>query len=67
MSAPDPISQFVAAWSSYPPWLVVGGAAAAAAALLWLLGKVLRWALWLLAIAVLVVGGAMAIWLIFAR
>jgi hypothetical protein len=67
MSAPDPISQFVATWSSYPPWLVVGGAAVAAAALLWLLAKLLKWALWLLAIAVLVAGAALAIWLLFAR
>ena len=39
-----------------PPWLVVLGGAVLAAALLWLFGKLLKWAIWIIIILVLVGG-----------
>jgi len=60
-------SPFLDALAGYPPWLVVAAAAVAAALALWLLSRVIKWMLWLLAVAVLVVGGGLAIWLLIAR
>jgi len=48
----------------YPPWLVVLGATFAAALVIWILIKLLKWALWLLFFAVLVGGSAWALWLL---
>jgi len=51
--------------SQYPHWFVVGCAAVAAAALLWLLLKLLKAAVWILATGVLIVACATAAWLFF--
>jgi hypothetical protein len=67
MMEPVAHSPFPDALAGYPPWLVVAAAAVAAALALWLLSRVIKWMLWLLAIAVLVVGGGLAIWLLVAR
>ena len=48
-----PVRESLAAW---PDWLVVAVAAVALAAGLWLFGKLLRLALWLLLVAVLAAG-----------
>jgi hypothetical protein len=48
----------------YPPWLVVLGLTLAVALAIWILGKLLKWALWLLLIAVLVGGLGWAVWLL---
>jgi hypothetical protein len=49
----------------YPPWLAVLGLTVAVALAVWILGKLLKWALWLLLIAVVVGGVAAALWLLF--
>jgi hypothetical protein len=48
----------------HPPWLVVLVGTFAAALLIWILIKLLKWALWLLFFAVLVGGIAWALWLL---
>jgi hypothetical protein len=48
----------------YPPWLAVLGLTLAVALAIWILGKLLKWAMWLLLIAVLVCGFAAALWLL---
>jgi hypothetical protein len=67
MTESVPHSPLLDALSGFPPWLVVTVAALGAALLLWLLARVIKWVLWLLAIAVLLVGGGIAIWLLVAR
>ncbi|MEI8088370.1 MAG: hypothetical protein WCG63_02130 [Opitutaceae bacterium] len=47
--------------ADYPPWLVVACATIVTAVLIWLLVKVLKWALWVLLIVVLVAGAATAV------
>lgn len=42
--------------AGYPPWLIVLVGAAVAALVLWLFGKLLKWAIWLVILAVLVGG-----------
>lgn len=42
----------------YPEWFVVACVTIAAAVAIWVLVKLLKWALWALLIGVLVVGGA---------
>ena len=42
--------------AGYPPWLIVLVGAVIAALVLWLFGKLLKWAIWLVIIAVLVGG-----------
>jgi uncharacterized membrane protein YhdT len=44
--------------ADYPHWFVVACVTIVAAVLIWLTVKVLKWTLWLLLIAVLLVGGA---------
>jgi hypothetical protein len=48
----------------YPPWLAVLALTVVVALAVWILGKLLKWALWLLLIAVLVGGLATALWLL---
>ena len=48
----------------YPPWLVVLGLTLAAALAIWILGKLLKFALWLLFFAVLIGGIGWALWLL---
>jgi hypothetical protein len=49
----------------YPPWLAVACLTLAAALVIWIAGKLLKWALWLLLIAVLVGGFGAVLWLLF--
>jgi hypothetical protein len=51
-------------FGGYPPWLVVACLTVVVAIAIWVLGKLLKWALWLLLIAVLVAGFAAALWLL---
>jgi len=48
----------------HPPWLVVLVGTLAAALVIWILIKLLKWALWLLFFAVLLGGTAWALWLL---
>ncbi|MEO7415357.1 MAG: hypothetical protein ABIZ81_18585 [Opitutaceae bacterium] len=48
----------------YPPWLAVLGLTLAVALAVWILGKLLKWALWLLLIAILAGGFTTALWLL---
>ena len=52
-------------FAGYPEWLVVLAVTVAAAIVIWILAKLLKWALWLLLVAVLLVGGTAALWLLF--
>ena len=52
---PDPAA-------TYPPWFVLACATVAAVTGLWLLVKLLKWALWLLLIAALVGGAVLVGW-----
>jgi hypothetical protein len=51
--------------SAYPRWLVVLVGTLIAALAIWILMKLLKWALWLLFFAVLVGGVFWAMWLLF--
>ena len=42
----------------YPPWFVAACVTIVAAVAIWIVVKLLKWALWALLIGVLVVGGA---------
>jgi hypothetical protein len=48
--------------SAYPRWLIIAAATLVAVLLIWVVAKLLEWALWLLLIAVIVGGLAWAIW-----
>lgn len=48
----------------YPEWFVVACVTIVAAVAIWVLVKLLKWALWALLIGVLVVGGATVAWLL---
>ena len=45
--------------ADYPQWFVAACVTVVAAAMIWVLVKLLKWALWVALIAVLVVGGVM--------
>ena len=45
--------------ADYPQWFVVACVTVVAAVMIWVLVKLLKWALWVALIAVLVVGGVM--------
>jgi len=51
--------------SGYPRWLIIAAATLVAAVLIWVVAKLLEWALWLLLIAVIVGGLAWAAWAVF--
>lgn len=51
--------------AGYPQWFVVACLTVVAALAIWILGKLLKWAVILLLIAVLLVGGGWALWLLF--
>lgn len=51
-------------WMGYPPWLVAAGLTVVVACAIWLLAKILKWALWLLLIAVLVGGFGLTLWML---
>jgi hypothetical protein len=48
--------------SAYPPWLVVVCAVIAIILGLWLVGKLLKWGLVVMVVAILVLGGAALVW-----
>jgi hypothetical protein len=52
------------ALAGYPPWLVIASLVVAALLALWVLGKVLKWTLYLLLILLLVGAGGFAIWML---
>jgi len=52
---PDPAA-------AYPPWFVLACATVAAVTGLWLLVKLLKWALWLLLVGILVGGAVLVGW-----
>lgn len=47
-----------ASLKDYPPWLVAACATIVAAAAIWVIAKLLKWALWALLVCVLVAGAA---------
>ena len=51
--------------SQYPRWFVIACATVAVAIAIWIIAKLFKLALWLLLIAVIVGGGAMAFWALF--
>jgi len=51
--------------SAYPTWLVVVCAVVVGAFALWLAAKLLEWSLAVIAIVLLVTGGAAVVWLVF--
>jgi hypothetical protein len=51
--------------SAYPRWLVVVGAVAAGIFALWLLGKLVKWSLMVIVVAMLLLGAAALVWLVF--
>jgi uncharacterized protein (DUF983 family) len=51
---------FFDALADYPPWFVVACVTVVAAGLIWMLVKLLKWALWITLIALLVGGAVLA-------
>jgi|GEM_PF-4928017 len=62
MSDPAEILRFL---ESQPPWLLALGGGVVLAVVLWILARLLKWGLTLLAFLVLVAGVAAAVWLLF--
>jgi len=50
--------------ADYPRWFVVGCVTLVAAVAIWILVKALKWALWFLLGAVVIVGGGAVVWLL---
>jgi hypothetical protein len=50
--------------ADYPRWLVVACVTIVLAAAIWVVMKLLKWALWLLLFAVLAIGLGTAVWLL---
>lgn len=48
----------------YPPWLATIVLTIGLALAIWILGKLLKWALWFLFFAVLILGCGAALWLL---
>jgi hypothetical protein len=57
-------SSWLDSLGDYPRWLVVAGVTIVVAIAIWILAKVIKWTLWLLLIAVLLVGTGAALWLL---
>jgi hypothetical protein len=68
MPAPDPLSflppVLARAVAGYPPWLVVVAGAAAVLLVLWILGKLLKWTLYLVLIALAAACVIVAAWMV---
>lgn len=47
--------------ADYPPWLVIACATIVVAAGIWLLAKLIKWTLWVMMAAVLLVGGTVLV------
>lgn len=60
----DP-AQLIRFLEEQPPWLLALGGAVLLAIVLWILARLLKWGLTLLAFLVLVAGVAAAVWLLF--
>jgi hypothetical protein len=58
-------ASFSDTFASYPPWLQVAILTVVAAMVIWILGKLLKWAFWFLLVAVVAVGGMAVLWLLF--
>jgi hypothetical protein len=56
--APKIPPTFFDSLADYPPWLVAACVTVVVAGLIWVLVKLLKWALWIALIAVLLVGAA---------
>jgi uncharacterized membrane protein YjjP (DUF1212 family) len=50
--------------SAYPPWFVAACAVIAGIFVLWLVGKLLKWSLMVIGAMILIVGGAILVWLV---
>lgn len=59
----DALPPYLDSLREYPPWLVVACLTLVAAVGLWLLAKLLKWTIYLLVAAVLVVGVVAAVWM----
>lgn len=59
------MSAFLDSLSQYPRWFVIACATLAAVVAIWLLAKLLKFALWLILIAVVVGGAALVLWKMF--
>ncbi len=51
--------------ADYPRWVVVAAVTIVLAAAIWVIMKVLKWTLWLLLFAVMIIGLGTAAWLLF--
>lgn len=51
--------------ADYPRWVVVACVTIVLAAAIWVMMKLLKWTLWLLLFAVLIIGLGTAAWLVF--
>lgn len=58
-------SSFLDTFAGYPAWLRVACLTVAAALAIWILGKLLKIALWVLLFVVLVGGTIATVWLVF--
>jgi hypothetical protein len=56
---------FLHSLAAYPLWLVVVCAVVVGTFTLWLLGKLLKWSLVVIVAAILILGGAALVWLVF--
>ena len=52
------------ALAGYPPWLVITSLVVAALLALWVLGKILKWTLYVLLVLLLIGAGGFAIWML---
>ncbi|MBS0662457.1 MAG: hypothetical protein JSR48_04285 [Verrucomicrobia bacterium] len=59
-----PVRSALDSLAGYPPWFVAACLTVVAAMLIWVLAKVLKWALYLLIGLVLVGGAATTVWLL---
>ena len=50
--------------AAYPPWLVAVCAVVAGIFALWVVGKLLKWSLMVIMVAVLILGAAALVWLV---
>jgi hypothetical protein len=51
--------------SAYPPWLIAVCAVVAGIFVLWLAGKMLKWSFMVIVAAILILGAAALVWLVF--
>jgi hypothetical protein len=61
---PPDLQAGVRSLAAYPPWLVILCAIIAGTFLLWFLGRVLAWSLEVIMALILILGVAVAVWLL---